>query len=137
MSPVLLDTGPIVALLDRSERRHREVSQMVTTLAAPMVTCEAVIAEACYLLRGLDGATAAVLGNVEAGNFLVPYRITGRAARLAKLIKKYADLPMDMADACLVDMAGELGNGQILTLDGDFRIYRWGRNRPFDLLLEA
>lgn len=136
MSPVLLDTGPIVALLDRSERRHREVSQLVTTLAAPLITCEAVIAEACYLLRGLSGATAAVLDNVEAGNFLVPYRITGRTAQLAKLIKKYADLPMDMADACLVDMAAELGNGQILTLDSDFRIYRWGRNRPFDLLLE-
>lgn len=137
MSPVLLDTGPIVALLDKSERRHAEVAQLVGTIEAPLVTCEAVIAEACYLLRGIKGAPAAVLDNVEAGNFLVPYRIMGRAAKVARLLKKYADRPMDFADACLVDLAGELDCGRILTLDGDFRVYRWGRNRAFDLLVNS
>ena len=136
MSPVLLDTGPLVALLDRAEKRHRECADLVAQLEVPLVTCEAVIAEACYLLRGCKGAAEAVLENINRGNFLVPYRVTGRAAQLAKLVKKYADVPMDLADACLVDMAGELSIGRILTLDGDFRIYRWGRNRPFELLLE-
>jgi uncharacterized protein len=96
-----------------------------------------VIAEACYLLRGVQGAAQSVLENVECGNFLVPYRLTGRAAKLARLMKKYADRPMDFADACLVDMAGELGSGQILTLDGDFRFYRWGRNRVFELVMDV
>jgi predicted nucleic acid-binding protein len=136
VNPVLLDTGPIVALLDRSEKRHRECADLITRLDAPFVTCEAVIAEACYLLRAAKGAAEAVLENVERGNFLIPYRITGRGMKLAKLIKKYADRPMDFADACLVDMATELGCGRILTLDADFRIYRWGRNRPFELLLD-
>lgn len=136
MNPVLLDTGPIVALLDRSEKWHRECADLVARLEAPLVTCEAVIAEACYLLRGIKGAAEAVLENIERGNFLIPYRVTGRGARLAKLLKKYADRPMDFADACLVDMAGELSAGRILTLDGDFRFYRWGRSRPFELLLD-
>lgn len=136
MNPVLLDTGPIVALLDRSEQHHRECSDLVATLEAPLITCEAVIAEACYLLRGLRGAPAAVLENVERGNFFIAYRLMDRAAPLAKLMKKYANVPMDFADACLVDLASQLTTGRILTLDDDFRVYRWGRNRPFELLLD-
>jgi uncharacterized protein len=135
VSPVLLDTGPIVALLDRSERRHDECAEIIATLEAPLVTCEAVIAEVCYLVRGLKGAAAAVLENVERGNFLIPYRVTGRAERIGKLMKKYADAPMDFADACLVDMAGQLGAGRIWTLDSDFGIYRWGRNRMFEMVV--
>lgn len=133
---MLLDTGPIVAMLDRSERRHRECAELAVRLEAPLVTCEAVIAEACYLLRKVQGAAEAVLENVEQGIFLVPYHVTGRATKLARLMKKYADQPMDFADACLVDMAGELGVGQILTLDSDFQVYRWGRNRVFELLIK-
>jgi predicted nucleic acid-binding protein len=136
VKPVLLDTGPIVAMLDRSERRHKECADLATQLESPLITCEAVIAEACYLLRDLKGAAEAVLENVERGVFLVPYQIIGRAAKVARLMKKYADQPMDFADACLVDMAGELSTGQVLTLDADFRIYRWGRNRAFELLIE-
>ena len=136
MNAVLLDTGPIVALLDSSERRHRECAELVAKLEAPLVTCEAVIAEACYLLSDLKGASTAVLENVESGNFLIPYRVIGRTARLVKLMKKYADLPMDFADACLVDLASQLGIGRIFTLDSDFRVYRWGRNRPFEMLLD-
>lgn len=136
MKPVLLDTGPIVAMLDRSERHHKECVASVEALQAPLVTCEAVIAEACFLLRNLKGAAEAVLENVEQGIFLVPYHIAGRASKVSRLIKKYSDVPMDFADACLVDMAGELSSGQILTLDSDFRFFRWGRNRTFEMLIE-
>ncbi len=136
MIPVLLDTGPIVALLDRAQSDHDRCVELLSTLEAPLVTCEAVIAEACHLLRNLAGASGHVLQNVEIGNFLVPYRITGRAAILSRLLKKYANVPMDLADACLVDLAGELSTGRIWTLDDDFRIYRWGRNRSFELVLE-
>jgi predicted nucleic acid-binding protein len=136
VKPVLLDSGPIVALLDRSEQYHRECAERFAVLEAPLVTCEAVITEACYLLRKLKGGPGAVLDNIARGEFLVPYRIAGREATLARLMTKYANIPMDLADACLVDMAGDLGTGQIFTLDSDFRVYRWGRNRPFDLIVE-
>ena len=56
MNPVLLDTGCIVALLDRSERYHTQCAEVVTSLQEPLMTCEAVIAESCYLLRRLPGA---------------------------------------------------------------------------------
>jgi predicted nucleic acid-binding protein len=82
------------------------------------------------------GAAAAVLRNVERGNFLVPYHLDGNAAAVAKLMQKYASVPMDFADACLVDMANAYRTGHILTLDSDFRIYRWGKNQLFDLVID-
>lgn len=136
MIPVLLDTGCIVALLDRSERRHAECVQAVEQLSVPLATCEAVIAEACYLLRSVRGASDVILENVEAGVFEVPFRLSGSSRPLRSLMKKYARLPMDLADACLVQLADELGTGRILTLDSDFRVYRWRKTRAFDLLVE-
>jgi predicted nucleic acid-binding protein len=133
---ILLDTGVIVALLDRSERSHAACVQAVEAAAAPLVTCEAVIAESCYLLRKQAGAADAILENVKSGVFQIPLQLSQAAASLQRLFRKYRDREMDLADACLVHLAGELQTGQILTLDHDFEIYRWGANRPFHLLLK-
>jgi len=136
VKPVLLDTGVIVALLDRSERNHAACVEVVTALAAPLVTCEAVIAEACYLLRGLRGAPDAVLTNVERGIFQVPFRLDAAVGAIRVLMKRYASVPMDLADACLVHLADMLETGAILTLDSDFGVYRWRRRRSFELLVQ-
>jgi len=136
LKPVLLDTGCIVALLDRSEAHHEISARAMSDIGFPLVTCEPVIAEACYLLRKLRGAADAVLDNVGRGVFGIPFRIDQSIPPLRALMKKYARVPMDLADACLVHMATELGTGRILTLDGDFRIYRWGKSRPFELLID-
>ncbi len=135
MNPILLDTSCIVALLDRSERRHRRTVQVVAALGGQLVSCEAVIAEACHVLRHLVGAADAVVENVEAGVFELPFRLSTASRAVRSLMKRYASVPMDFADACLVHMADELGTGRILTLDSDFEIYRWRRNKPFELLL--
>ena len=135
--PVLLDTGCIVALLDRSERSHEACVEALSELNSPLVTCEAVIAESCYLLRRMKGAPEAVIENVERGLFLVPFRLDVAAGPLRRLMRKYADRPIDFADACLVHLASELETGRILTLDSDFSIYRWGRNRPFENILSV
>jgi predicted nucleic acid-binding protein len=135
MKPVLLDTGVIVALLDRSERFHRRCVEVVEGLGSPLVTCEAVIAESCYLLRSLGGAPESVLENVVRGVFQTPFQLSRSAAGVRRTLQKYRDLPADFADACLVALAGDLGTGDILTLDRDFETYRWRRNRRFRLLV--
>jgi predicted nucleic acid-binding protein len=132
----LLDTGVIVALLDRTERTHAACAEAIEEAAAPLVTCEAVIAESCYLLRGLTGAADAILENVRRGVFQIPLQLTQAAAPIQRLFRKYRDREMDLADACLVHLAGELETADILTLDRDFEIYRWGTNKPFHLLLK-
>lgn len=136
MKTALLDAGVIVALIDRRETFHAACSETLEKLESPLVTCEPVIAEACYLLRQVQGAAEAVLRNVADGLFQVPFRLSSSAPEVSRLLRKYADVPADLADACLIYLAGELGTGDILTLDGDFRIYRWGSNKPFRLLID-
>jgi len=135
VKPVLLDTGVIVGLLDRSEKFHQACSLAVRSLDAPLVTCEAVIAESCYLLRGLPGAPEAVIENVAAGIFQVPFQLSREAAGIKQVLRKYRDRKIDLADACLIRLADEFDTADILTLDKDFEVYRWGRNRPFRILL--
>jgi predicted nucleic acid-binding protein len=136
VTPVLLDTGCIVALLDRSERHHAHCVAAVEAAEGPLVTCEAVIAESCHLLRRQRGAPDAILENVANGVFRIPFRLDESSAAVRTLMKRYARTGMDLADACLVAMADLLDTGRILTLDGDFRVYRWRRVRAFDLLVD-
>jgi predicted nucleic acid-binding protein len=104
-------------------------------LERPLVTCEAVIAESCYLLRGLPGAPETVLQNVGRGVFQIPFQLSRSAAPVRNIMRKYRVLPADFADACLIYLADELNTEDILTLDGDFKLYHWRRNRPFRLLV--
>jgi uncharacterized protein len=134
VKPVLLDTGVIVALLDRSERLHEACAEAVRELEAPLITCEAVIAESCYLLRKLAGAAEAVIENVAAGIFQIPFQLSQEAAGVKQILRKYRDRQIDLADACLIRLADEFGTADILTLDRDFAVYRWGRNRAFRML---
>lgn len=134
MKPVLLDTGVIVALLDRSEKFHLACAAAVRELEAPLITCEAVIAESCFLLRNLPGASEAIIENVVAGIFQLPFPLSREAAGVKQILRKYRDRKIDLADACLIRLADEFDTADILTLDKDFEIYRWGRNKPFQLL---
>ena len=137
MKPVLLDTGVIVALLDRSERRHQACAKAVRELEAPLITCEAVITESCYLLRNFAGAAEAVIDNVAAGIFQIPFQLSREAAGVKQVLRKYRDHQIDLADACLIRLADEFGTADILTLDRDFAVYRWGRNKAFRMLPSA
>ena len=135
MSPVLLDASVVVALLDRSERYHERCATAVQKLESPLVTCEAVVAESCYFLRRLPPAVDAILENVARGVFQIPFQLSSVGGEVAHIMRKYRDVPADLADACLIYAAGQLGAGEILTLDHDFEIYRWGRGKPFHLLI--
>ena len=136
MKPILLDTGVIVALLDRSEKFHQVCAEVVRGIEAPLITCEAVIAESCYLLRNLRGAPEAVIENIAVGIFQIPFQLSQQTAALKQLLKKYRDRSIDLADACLICLADEFETADILTLDKDFHIYRWGKYKVFHQLLD-
>jgi len=137
VKPILLDTGVIVAMLDRSERHHQACCEKLSGLTGVLTTTEPVIAEACYLLRGLPGAAETVLSNVEEGIFQIPLRLADAAGPIKRLMRKYRDVPIDLADACLIHLAAVLETDQILTLDRDFLVYRWGRRKTFRLLIDV
>jgi len=132
---VLLDTGPLVAGLNRHDRFHEWTRAQLAVVAPPLLTCEAVLAEACYLLRHVGGGSDRVLDMVERGIVCVPFQIAHNVAVLQSLVSKYADMGMSLADACLVRMC-ELNPGSIvMTLDSDFRTYRRHGKKPIPLLM--
>ena len=135
MKPVLLDSGVVVALLDSAERHHGRCVATLNGLDRPLLTCEAVIAESCYLLRRVPGASERILENIERGNFQIPLRLANTAPQIRALMRKYRNIPASLADACLITMAEEFETGDILTLDSDFLAYRWRKDRPFQLLI--
>lgn len=121
---VLVDTGPLVSLLNRADRYHDWAKAQVEALSPPLVTCEAVLAETCYLLRGLPRAIRELLEWLEQGHVAIRFRLDHEAVAVSRLIDRYANVPMSLADACLVRMTEQYGSARVLTLDSDFRIYR-------------
>lgn len=123
-SSVLLDTGPLVALLNARDVHHGWVKDRLAALAPPLLTCEAVLSEACFLLRGLDDGPERVLELVHRGAVSVPFRLEDELPAVRRLLVRYADVPMSLADGCLVRMAERHADSVVMTLDSDFRIYR-------------
>ena len=126
---VLLDTGPLVAFLDRREKHHEWARREFGQLPPPLLTCEAVLAEACWLVRGIPGGSGAIMELVERGIVKVPFRLETDAEGVRKAMDRYSNLPMSLADACLVRMAETHATAEILTLDSHFRIYRLSDRR--------
>ncbi len=135
MQPVLIDTSVIVALLNLRDHHHKRCIAALSDLRQPIATCEAIIAESCYMVQSIPEAIDRILANVADGTFKIPFRLAECATAIQELMRKYRDTPADFADACLIAMAGQLGTGDILTLDSDFKRYRWRRNRRFNLLI--
>ncbi|MFQ5903769.1 MAG: type II toxin-antitoxin system VapC family toxin, partial [Candidatus Binatia bacterium] len=99
---VLLDTGPLVASINRRDRFHEWTKSQLAQIDPPLFTCEAVLAEACFLLRRLPGGSRTVAEFVDRRIIEVPFRVDAHAKSLATLIAKYSNVPMSLADACLV-----------------------------------
>ena len=129
MLPVLLDTTVIFAIMNRRDYNHERCIAALEQIRRPVVTCEAVICEAVYLCRHSAPAIQTILTNVANGNYQTPLRLSECALIVRDLMAKYADTPADFADACLIHLAELVDSGDILTLDSDFRHYRWRRNR--------
>jgi len=121
INPVLLDTGPLVAIANARERDHSWANEQLQHLSVPFLTCEPVVTEACFLLGEKRGF---VFRLIETGFLEIGFSLKQDAHSVCKLMKKYADVPMSLADACLVRMSEIHDKSRIFTLDGDFKIYR-------------
>ncbi len=124
MTETLLDTGALLAYLDADDQRHEWVSQQWRALRPPLIVCEPVITETVFLLqrRGLNLASLWELLRREI--LEVDFDMQMEFEALAVLLRRYDDLPMDLADACLVRMVEKRHDARVFTLDRDFKIYR-------------
>jgi uncharacterized protein len=137
MTAAIVDTGPLVAYFDRAERHHGWVCARIKELEAPLLVCEPVLAETMYLLARHARAQDAMLDLLRNGALSVAFRIDENIGALRKLLQKYRDMPISLADACIVRMSEVHERHAILTLDSDFLIYRKHGRMPLALIHPA
>lgn len=118
----LADASFLVALLDEDDRHHRWAAKTARTFRPPWSTCEAALSETFYLL-GRDG-TVQCMDLVRRGAVTLSFDLGVQLDSILTLMDKYADVPMSLADACLVRMSEILPDPVVLTTDSDFRVYR-------------
>lgn len=135
MNPVAVDTGPIVALLNARDRHHAWAKAAFAQLEPPLLTCEAVLTEACHLLRNAHGGNTAALALLRSGVLEIHFDLSSEAGAIQKLMERYESVPMSLADASLVRMSELDGRLRILTLDNDFHIYRRNGRQPLKLVI--
>ncbi len=121
---VILDAGPLVAYFNRNDAYHVWAKDLWTRIQVPMLTCEAVLAEASFLVSDHSGGARAVLDLVKRGVIDVSFSLTPEAESVSRLLDKYRNVPMSLADACLVRMAELHPTMPVFTLDNDFQLYR-------------
>jgi predicted nucleic acid-binding protein len=134
MTVTLLDSGPLVAYLNRKDQWHSWAVRQFQNLRPPLLTCEAVLAESCFLVERNGGAGSDVMQLLKRGVFHIAIAVQCENASLETLMKRYAETPMSLADACLVRLSELHGESRTLTLNSDFRQYRRNGRQIIPLL---
>ena len=126
----IADTGFLVAFANRGDAHHKWAVAVAEKLSEPLLTCEAVLAETAFHL----GDTALVLGMIVEGLIRLSFAAHEQLAHLEDLAKRYADRAPDFADLCLVRMSEMFPKHPVLTVDGDFRVYRRNKRDVIPLI---
>ncbi|MCJ7580830.1 MAG: PIN domain-containing protein [Candidatus Aminicenantes bacterium] len=123
-SKVIVDTGPLVAYLNKNDKYHEWTVAQLDSVKPPLLTCESVLSEACFLLRQYKNGSLNILKLLAHHLLSLPFKLENESIAIEELIDKYQNLPMSLADACLVRMSEQISDSIILTLDSNFKIYR-------------
>jgi predicted nucleic acid-binding protein len=121
---LLLDTGPLVGYLNAADQHHRWATECWTALFDPLWTCEAVVSEAVFVLQSEGLSVEPILRLVDRGVIRLDFSLKDNRTDVFRVLRKYADQPMSVADACLVRMAELHPDSRVFTADRDFLVYR-------------
>jgi uncharacterized protein len=121
---VLIDSGCIVAALHRRDQHHAWAREHLGVFIDPCVTCEAALSESFFLLERARDGKQALCTLLERKIIAVGFSLRDEVTGILRLLRRYDDTPMSLADACLVRMAELIDNSVIFTTDSDFRTYR-------------
>ena len=135
MKKILIDSGPLIALFDASDKYHHKAVNFIQSNTYPLVTTLASITETLHLLDFNRNAQIDFLVWIDKGAIEIQYIDSSDFGRLKELTEKYRDLSMDFADACLVYLAEKQNLNTIATIDRDFTIYRIGGKKKFKVVL--
>lgn len=120
----IVDAGPLVALLSARDHHHAWAKAAFASVKPPALTCEAVLAEAWHLLGRSSNGQRALLDLVAGGTLAVEFSLMAELSPVRRLVARYRDRPMSLADACLVRLAELFDEAVVVTLDRDFSVYR-------------
>jgi len=134
VSEIIVDTGPLVALLVRSDEHHRWTVEQLRQLSPPFLTCEPVLAEVAHLVCRLRHGLERFVDLLSSDLLRVEFAVMEERAALGRLLRKYADRPMSLADACLVRLAELHDGAAVFTIDSDFAVYRKHGRRAIPLV---
>ncbi len=134
MKKILLDSGPLIALFDASDKYHSDSVNFIKTNKFPLVTTIASVTETLHLLDFNRNAQIDFIEWIHRGAVEIQNIENNDFGRLKELTEKYRDLPMDFADSCLVYLAEKLNLNTIATIDRDFSIYRIKGRRKFKII---
>lgn len=132
---VLLDTGPLVALIDRGDHYHSWLKTELATIQPPLLSCEAVLSEAWFLLQRVSNGRETLVGLLTSGQILVAFQLNEEIESISELLTRYLSVPISLADASLVRMVEHYPASKVLTLDSDFLIYRKHKNQPIPVIM--
>ena len=133
MKHVIMDAGPLVAWFCTGDSHHAWARQLFDALPSGALVCEAVLAEVCHLIAKDGVRPSAALRLVEQ-NDLVLIPLAGEITPIRELLDRYADVGMDLGDACVVRLAELHPEATVCTTDGDFRFYRKNGQETIPLL---
>ena len=134
---IIVDAGPLVALLVEKDEHRKWATEQFGQLRPPLLTCDAVLAEANHIIERHGGDSAKVLDLVTRGVLRMAFHVEDDAEALASLIRRYRNVPMSLADACLVRMSELHPRATVFTTDSDFHIYRRHGRQMIPLLMPA
>lgn len=130
----LLDTGPLVAFLNPREEHHRWAVNVFQRLDALFITCEPVLTEAFHLLVRSSHGPDRLSDFCKSGIVQIDFRLLDNIQPIHDLLRKYRDVPMDLADACLVHLADHHRGAAVITTDRDFLVYRTKSRRHIPVI---
>ena len=134
-APVLADTGPLVAFLDRNDPLHDWACAQIQGFRSPMLTCEPVLSECAHLTVPCDPGARRLMELLHLDGLRLAFDLDDHLRATASLLAKYHDVPMSLADACLVRMSELHDRARVFTLDADFKIYRRHSRQTIPLIM--
>ena len=134
MTSIVVDTGPLVAYFNRRDRWHGWAAKQMAALNPPLVTCEPVITEACFLIHRAGGKPSDLIRKIAQRSLVIAIDLEEDAHAVESLMQRYAETPMSLADACLVRLTERLADCRLFTLNSDFEHYRRNGRQVIPLL---
>jgi len=132
---IILDTGVLVAFIMPKDKFHHWAVSAMSNIQCPILTCEPVLTEVCFLLQKVYGGREKALQMVRQEYIEIRFQLNEEIESIEKLMRRYDSVPMSLADACLVRMSELYPDASVLTLDSDFKIYRKHRDREIPVVI--